>query len=234
MDRINNSDNEQTYCWYTTFPFLDAPYEGESIFGYILRMDSLNHFSPGTILNMIKLNKLASFNNPCSFLIDNCINIDKLAQLVGLSLDNINSLRLPSYLRFILQSNTITKSLITYSSIYRICPECIREGKIPLIHIFKKVNVCIDHKLMLESRCTCGRNIVLFSSNSMIYHCPFCGENFSGLGKRKTNNNYLMANIYYYEIFHKLLHEYEISSANNTQLNKYSIIRILANRNISY
>lgn len=37
--------------WNNTFPIVDSPFQGESLLGYLLRLDYLNDYKPGTIIN---------------------------------------------------------------------------------------------------------------------------------------------------------------------------------------
>ncbi len=39
---------------HRTLPYIVDPYKGESLYGYLLRLDFLNNFSPGTVLSFIK------------------------------------------------------------------------------------------------------------------------------------------------------------------------------------
>lgn len=177
--------------WQNTLPVISHPLSGESLYGYLLRLDFINNLSPGTILDMLKKHTTGktSLNRPGLFLVGKIFDLKILSKLVALSYREITKLTLAPTIQHLFKSTNIHPSQIGYSTYFKICPICISEMKLPIIHSFKNINICLEHEIELQSRCTCNHKIVLFSPDATAYHCPNCNTHYSKLPKIAANKN---------------------------------------------
>jgi len=75
-----------------TFPFLIRPVIGESLFGFLLRLDSINRFPSGSVIRMIKKLSIGvpSVNRPGLFLIGTIFDLELLSNLAGIPINGIH------------------------------------------------------------------------------------------------------------------------------------------------
>lgn len=167
----------------STLPFLTKPGLGESLFGFLLRLDSINRFPSGSVVRMIKKLSIGvpSVNRPGLFLIGTIFNLELLSTLSGISTNEILQLTLIPSLTQIFRTSNIYPHLAGYSNEFKICPDCIKEHRIPLIHSFKNVDTCVIHKAKLHNKCLCGKKVMLFNPEIEPYSCPNCYMDYRAL-----------------------------------------------------
>ena len=160
-----NNKKYSTSFWYETLPVIDFPFPGESLLGYLLRLDDLNDFYPGTILKeALHSHKRVTVNcaSDLEFIEEN-VDIAFLSTLLGISEDAIKSLTIAEIRRKIYNSyNNVPKELFNYSS-FKICPKCLKDWKIPILFFFNAFDSCLIHGSKLISHCKCGERIDLFN-----------------------------------------------------------------------
>ena len=173
-----------------TFPFLLKPIAGESLFGFLLRLDSINRFPSGSVVRMIKKLSIGvpSVNRPGLFLIGTIFDLELLSKLTGIPINEIHQLTLIPALARIFRTTNIYPHLAGYSKEFKICPDCIKEQHIPLIHSFKNIDTCVIHKTKLYNKCLCGKRIMLFNPDIDPYSCPICNLDYRELPSVISNN----------------------------------------------
>ncbi|MGE5328880.1 MAG: TniQ family protein [Deltaproteobacteria bacterium] len=162
--------------WSNTLPNVLKPTKGESLHGFLLRLDAANNFNAGCVLNMVKKHETGqtSFNRPGLFILGSSFDLNLLAKLVNVDYECIVNLTFAPVLTRIFRTEKVYPSLLGYSSSFKICPQCILEKNIPLLFSLSKIKLCPTHNLMLIERCICGNTIQLFSAANLPYYCPIC------------------------------------------------------------
>lgn len=173
-----------------TLPFITHPFQGDSLYGYLIRLDCINRFPPGSILKLIKIHTTGtpSLNRPGLFLIGTIFSLKKLSGLVNLSTEAINELTLAPTFRRVFRTENINTHLAGYTKQFKLCPLCIQERYIPLVHSFANVNTCVSHGTILQDKCTCGNWIVLFKEEGAVYQCPYCNKPYKDLTIENNKN----------------------------------------------
>ena len=206
--------------WDNTLPVITKPFPGESLYGFLLRLDIINMFSPGTVMDTVKKHTTGrlSLNKPGLFVVGTIFDFTKLSELANLPITEIEKLTLYPTLKRFFKSNEIYSELAGSYPNFKVCPICIKDYKLPLIHIFKNINTCFEHKVFLHDKCICGEKIRLFTSQTRPC-CPNCGTEYSSLPIRNfdSDENIFFKDEFYYNsyksiIFDKidLIHEDEV------------------------
>lgn len=184
-------DHTNYFEFQNTLPFLIRPNAGDSLFGFLLRLDYINMFQSGSVVHMIKKLSIGvpSINRPGLFLIGTIFDLELLSNLSGIPIDEIHQLTLIPSLTQIFRTTHIYPHLAGYSNEFKICPDCVKEHNIPLIHSFKNVDTCVAHKTKLYTKCLCGKSIMLFKPDTEHYSCPNCSMDYRTLPAVITNND---------------------------------------------
>lgn len=159
---LENSRIEDNFHY--TLPNLALPSVGESLIGFVLRLDYINGLFPGTILkNALPKEKVALLRMLDDIEeIEAHINTIYIASLVNTQKENIEKTKI-SYWREknFGKSDEFSKEILGFDQI-KICPICIRKWRIPLIFLIKGMNTCLIHGVKLLQNCICERRIDLF------------------------------------------------------------------------
>jgi hypothetical protein len=193
-----------------TLPFITHYLQGESLHGYLLRLDYINRFPSGTVINMIKTHTTGtpSLNRLGLFLIGTIFNLEKLSGLVNLDIEEINELILAPSLRRVFRTENVNTYLAGYSRHFKLCPLCIEECYIPLVHSFVNIDTCINHGVILQDKCACGNRLILFNEEGIAYHCPFCNKPFKYLPiEINVNLEDLKKQLYLHDAYIQLLYK---------------------------
>lgn len=214
------NDSVLANYWNETLPFIVKPFEGESLLGYLLRLDYINGFFPGKLLKelltvkdindksrMKYLNWEEVFNSGafCKIL-DLCIDIHLLSQRVNIPEKDIRKLTLyDAQQRLSYFVDGQRKSLVYYSEL-KICPICIRKWVIPKYFLVNGTSTCLTHGVKLIKHCICGKKINLFHNpwNSLVCKNKVCKKPYSLQIKKNSafheNLNYeSIINTYIYD-----------------------------------
>lgn len=194
-----------------TLPYITVPLKGESLYGYLLRLDIINNFSSGTILSYINKHNtgITTLNRPGLFLCGTIFDLHKLSMLTSIMHDKILDLTLVNTLKKVFDINSLYPELIGYTTHFKICPYCIKTSKLPLIHVFKNIDTCLEHDLMLLDTCSCGHRIVLFQQNNEYYKCPKCNTLYENLSTKnvKKNSSQYKKQLYLYSAYSSMIHQ---------------------------
>lgn len=220
MQKVIYQITEQSE-FHETLPFIISPCQGESLYGYLLRLDHINGFASGTILRMIKKHStgLTPYNRPGLYILGTIFNLQALSVLVNVPYDIICDLTLSSSVKRLFRIETAYPSLIGYSNHFKICPKCIEELKMPLIHVFQNISICLEHNIYLSSKCSCGNRIVLFSPESHYSCCPNCDMPYKGLPQQRIEFNsreYVQQEYFYYAYIDLIYNSIDFVNQNET------------------
>ncbi|MGE5328883.1 MAG: TniQ family protein [Deltaproteobacteria bacterium] len=182
------------YNWENTLPVVSMPFTGESLLGYLLRLDHINRFTPGTLLkSCIKKNHHIDLKSENILnLAEKHLDIPSLSKLINVPSEKITSMMISEIRKKIYKSDRDT--LFNYDKI-KVCPECIKEKRIPLVHLLKNTNFCLKHNLLLVSKCrACDQPINIFNS----FEPLSCSNHQSGHAIKCGNSDY---SEHIYELF---------------------------------
>ncbi|SET61910.1 TniQ protein [Natronincola peptidivorans] len=197
--------------WQNTLPRLAIPNDDESLYSYLLKLDSINNFSPGSILDIIKNHNTGrvSLNRPGLFTVATVLNLPKLCELINLGIDDMLKLTLIPVIKKIFRVDNIYPKLIGYSPFFKICPNCIAEKNLPLVHVFNNISICFKHNTLLHHKCLCGNQVKIFSIESDSYCCPYCCTPYATLPivKADVKNATYKKQLFYNNIYNSLLHD---------------------------
>lgn len=187
---ITHIKNKNLKTWTQTLPFVLKPFKGESLYGFLLRLDSGNSFNPGTVMSMIKKHTTGkmSLNRPGLFVIGKIFDLEKLSEIAGLSYELILDLTLLPALKRLFRIKDVYPALAGYSPFFKICPICMKTGRLPLLHIFQNISICTEHGVSLIDRCKCGEKIRLFTSDIKFFCCPLCNTNYQNIEPKFIND----------------------------------------------
>lgn len=199
------SRNLNNESWSNTLPTIDYPFAGESLIGYLLRLDYINGFSPGIVLRMclIKGHKVNITKERNVELIEELIDIKKLSVITNTPEQVIKSMMISQIRKRIYRFNNYrTKELLHYTRI-RICPICIQEWKIPIFNILPHIHTCLIHGTQLINQCWCGKNINLIEGKGKLScHNIACQKNYIDLVEKIDRGySYYNDQRYYYDIY---------------------------------
>lgn len=122
-----------------------------------------------------------SLNRPGLFLCGTIFDLHKLPRLVNLPIEYINNTTLVPTIKRLFRTDTIYPQLVGYSTNFKICPLCLKENKLPMIHVFNNITTCLEHNIKLLDKCICGHKIILFSPLSDTLCCPICNKPYEKL-----------------------------------------------------
>lgn len=155
--------------WSFTLANLELPFIGESLIGYLLRMDYINKLPPGRIIELCYYFNKHKLNSTY----ERIRHFERHYLYTTVS----RLLNIPEHYLYELSFRCIEKKLYNYNSSFssrclnfelKICPICIQEWKIPIIFFMKNINTCLIHGVKLIDRCTCGKHIDIFKSESVL------------------------------------------------------------------
>lgn len=170
--------------WKCALPKIELPFIGESLFGYLLRLDFINGFAPGSIIKNILTTEQFSFliKSYDMEYFEEVINISELSKLTGLPIEDIDKFRI-SYVRKKIfgSDDKFTKESLKYSWL-KICPVCIANWRIPQLFFFSEVNICPIHGLKLLGRCECFKKIdILAKANPFLCKMKNCNREYTNI-----------------------------------------------------
>ena len=213
MNSINNSLNysNENYLFHTSLPCIIKPFEGESLFGYLLRLDIANNFSLGSVLRSISLHSTGrgSLNRPGLFICGTIIDLYTLSELTNIDFNRLLDLTYIKLLRKVFDINQPYPELLGYSSAFKICPLCAKNYHFPLIHSIKNIEICSTHNVYLIDRCICGNKILLFNQHSKSLKCPICNIPYQILSTSEVEpgSDYLRRQAFLYDAYYSLMCE---------------------------
>lgn len=174
-------------CTYSTLneclPYIDFPFYNECLIGYLLRLDYLNGFSPSSILRLClkkDTNQDMDINEYSIEDLEESIDLSYISRLTSISPSYINKMKISTIRKKLFRYNcTATKEHFRYGDL-KICPECIKQWRIPQIFLFDSVNTCLLHGCELVTFCSCNKKINLLNTTSDLI-CNKCNTDFSKL-----------------------------------------------------
>ena len=177
MDKYSSCTLALNEC----LPYIDFPFYNESLIGYLLRLDFLNGFSTSSILKIcLKKDKDIDINEYSIEDLEESIDLEYLSRLTNISPPYFNKMKISTIRRKLFRYNcTLTKENFHYGEV-KICPECIKNWKLPQLFLFESVNTCLLHSCELISLCSCGRKINLLNTTSDLV-CNKCKAEYSSL-----------------------------------------------------
>lgn len=170
--------------WNLTLPMIRNPVKGESLVGFMLRVDAANGFDAGSTLRAVRRHRSGPsiLGQPGDLLSGVSFDLGKLAELNGLTVQAIEALTL-GRLRVWLPSHKAARaSALAQKAAFAFCPECARAAFIPVIALFRDVSGCDVHGVELVGDCRCGSPILPFASQTpFACHEVGCGRMYKDL-----------------------------------------------------
>lgn len=139
--------------WEAAIRTSRPPLPGESLAGYLLALDEMNLLDAGRVLRLIRRLQTGprKIGQPGYFVNASTIDLVALSPLAGgVPVEELERLTAIPLLRWLYGS---AEKVIRAHASFRICPECVRERRIPLVALFPDVSGCADHGLALVDRC---------------------------------------------------------------------------------
>jgi hypothetical protein len=150
-------------AWAKSLPLFRDPDPGESLAGYVLALDALNGFDAGQTFRMIRRHGVGPSNmTPGNYLTGVCFNLQTLADLAGgLGLMEAVALTVQPLGAWLFADRPRALNAIAHPQ-FRICPDCFREGLLPMSFLFADVIGCARHGRVLALECSCTTPIMPF------------------------------------------------------------------------
>ncbi|MDP9226389.1 MAG: TniQ family protein [Actinomycetota bacterium] len=151
--------------WDQTFPVIREPEAGESLAGFMLRIDAVNGFDAGTTMRVTSKHHAgpSAMARPGDFLSGASFNLAQLALLAGgLPARRVEVLTVASLMRWLPRVTGTRAMGLGHVIRYQFCPRCARDHLLPLVFQFRAISGCDIHNVRLVSRCSCGSEISPF------------------------------------------------------------------------
>ena len=198
MPRITLADEN----WYTTLPVIVEPDEDEWLGGFLLRCDRANCWNAGeTVAHLLHSTSTKHFNP----LAPSRLHLWELGRMMSLSLAHMQKLTYQKELARL--EGTIHRLLLQPSNAFllAVCPECIYQ-----LHFIEKAailpfaQVCLEHELLLQYKCSCTTSLKLFSRGKLPFSCATCGMGWQELPRVKASRENMQAEETFRYIFSML------------------------------
>lgn len=198
-------------------PNIVKPFKGESLWGYLIRLDYANNYPIGTVLSAIKLHSTSTYslNKPGLFICGTIFNLEKLTSITCLTYKELDELTFSPYLQKLFHTERVYPEMLGYSNNFKICPNCIKENKLPLIHILNDITICSEHRMRLIDKCACGKSLHFFSKTEANLSCPKCSKSYKELISKSTESIDLDEYIFY-ELYSSIF-DSEVSLINDNE-----------------
>jgi TniQ len=170
-------------AWRTTFPHVVAPLPNEWIAGVLLRCDERNLWGSGTTLgHVLRPGSMRSAMNELSTIVPTVIDLERLAQALGVPVSRIVATTYLAELARLYGSQHLHAKLLSSAFTFHVCPACIaEERKLSRLLTLPHIMYCPEHQLALVSSCSCGAVLRLFSRKSRPFTCSKCGLDWRNL-----------------------------------------------------
>lgn len=178
------------YSVYQRLPFHPHPFDGESLSSLLMRTASGNGIISSRQFHKIAFprghSKISTHDSNLIPRIDRLSRFGKLPELLGISEQRLSSMSLYHYFKNLGERNTAAQVENTPNQAYlrklRYCPDCVTEyGGYKLIWQIPCVQICDQHKCLLQDRCPCG-SLVTVDMPFMgdLTKCPNCSIGLGG------------------------------------------------------
>ncbi len=189
--------------FFETLPLRPAPYRGECLSGYLLRLADLNGYGifwdlVGDLLPGWKapqqINRLR-WEYPL-------VDWERIPMRTGLPPAELSRLTVASWVEKFRTLPDLHRSIYMSPGLFlrgmvnpdlRVCPICLRsQPYIRLLWRLIPVIVCLEHGCLLQERCSgCGTSLTPVSQDHHHLHCAMCGADFRSLSVSMAPANLL-------------------------------------------
>jgi len=191
--------------FFETLPLRPAPYPGESLSGYLLRLADLNGYRifwdlasdlfPGWEVPQ-QIHKL-SWEYPLE-------DWGRIPVRTGLSRDELSGTTVVAWVEKFRRPPDLHRSVYMSPGHFlhgvvnrelRVCPQCVQsQPYIRLLWRLSPVTACLEHGCLLEGRCPdCGNCLTPVSQNACHMQCTTCGRDFRSLPASRAPADLLKA-----------------------------------------
>lgn len=191
-------------AWYTTFPHLVAPRDGEWLVGLLLRCDDANHWqSGGSLAYLLGASQRRKLIRGVGLMKRE--HFEKLANVLALSLAAIAVTTYQAELERLSNAAGQPLELSSTPPLFHICPLCVAEDRVLSRTLaLSGVTHCPRHQVLLVRSCLCGEPLHPFDQQTLPFTCGGCGLDWSRLPGVNADRGQVEAEgklLSYYEFF---------------------------------
>jgi hypothetical protein len=180
-------------AWQTTFPHRVAPGPDEWLAGLLLRCDEVNGWDGGTTAtHLLRVVKNHDATTHFNVLTPSASLLQHLSQLLAVPTSSLVATTYQSEMdrfagvvpRLLLQTNVSLR--------LSLCPQCLAHARmLTRLLLLPQIMVCLEHQLLLQTRCQCGVELRLFSQHTLPFTCAACGLDWGELPRIKASRDHL-------------------------------------------
>lgn len=159
------------------------PYNGESLFSFIIRLGNKNGLGFLATCNLFKTSQDDYFQSSeagiLNFVPSNHININKLSKAVGVDEKYILKTTLFFSIYTFCEDSEAERARFVSGLLnnkFRYCSSCLNEKNYhKLLWCINNIDICIEHKIKLKDKCLRCNNILYLEKMTTTNICPYCG-----------------------------------------------------------
>ena len=170
-----------------------TPLPDEWLPGLLLRCDEAKHWGSATTFSQLLHPQHESSHHKLltemsQLVVPSMLRLDRLAELLAVSLRAIVATTYQSELVRIFSSSQSPSQHLGLSHSFRLCPECIAQHRmLSRTLVLLNITCCLEHQVMLQDRCTCGAALQVFHRRAQPFTCYKCGLHWEKLAHRPAD-----------------------------------------------
>lgn len=172
------------------------PRTGESLAGFLLSLDEMNLLDAGRVLRMVRRVQASprKIGTPGYFVNASTIDLGALSTLAGgVSVAELERLTAIPLLRWLYGK---ADKVVHATSVFRVCPECVRHRQVSLVSLFPDILGCPEHELAFADRCgdQCRTLLAPFVGQDTPFTCHEigCARPYEDLRTRRLTSEELI------------------------------------------